>query len=44
LACLAEVLIGVVAVIVHPSPVSGAMFPLALASIWLTGWAAGERR
>jgi len=43
-ACLAEVVIGVIAVIVHPSPVSGAMFPLALASIWLTGWAAGERR
>jgi hypothetical protein len=42
--CLAEVVIGVIAVLVHPSSVSGAIFPLALASIWLTGWAAGERR
>jgi hypothetical protein len=41
---LAEVVIGVVAVLVHPGPVSGAIFPLALASIGLTGWAAGERR
>jgi hypothetical protein len=41
---LAGVPIGVIAVLVHPSPLSGAIFPLALASIWLTGWAAGERR
>jgi hypothetical protein len=41
---LAEVVIGMIAVIVHPGPVSGAIFPLALGSIWLTAWAAGERR
>jgi hypothetical protein len=41
---LAAVVIGMVAVLVHPGPVSGAIFPLALAGIGLTGWAAGERR
>ena len=42
-ASLAAMLIGVLASVVSPGPIVGAIFPIAVAGIWLTGRAAGGR-